>query len=90
MARKSTERARKKHTYRYPLDAELANIYRFLSKLDLGPFRFYFDNENDALYLQVRSLDTKFYDSVAKIDRDGNLTTTGTMTASTAIESPGR
>lgn len=90
MAKKASERARKKHIHQEPAESEFRNLYRHLAKLDLGPFRFYFDESTDSLFLQVRSLTTGQFESVLQIDRDGNFDATGAFTGSQTLTNPGR
>ena len=72
------------------IDMEFRDVYHHLRKVDLGPFRFIYDDENDALYLQVKEKNLKYYTSVLKINRDGDLSYTGATHKNATLENPGR
>jgi hypothetical protein len=84
-------RPAKTRTHRnQPVDSEFSNVYLHLSRLSMGPFRFYYDSSTNTLYLQYKSSGSSFYTSVLSIDSSGNLKTTGTQTPSTTISDVGR
>lgn len=70
--------------------SEFDNVYQYLSKTDLGSFRFIFDELNNKLFLQVKKSGDNYFSSILSIDEDGNLETTGTQTPSATIEDYGR
>ena len=71
------------------VDSEFSRVYDTLKLVNLGPFRFVYSDEENALYMQVKPRDGGRYVSVMKVDRDGNLSTTGTHTASATLENLG-
>ncbi len=64
--------------------------FEHLAKVHLGPFRFLYSDEHDALFLQASQKTGKEFLSVAKIDSDGNISFSGTVTPSDTLENPGR
>lgn len=50
------------------VEREMANIYAFLSRLDVGPFTFRYDGENRKLYVSVFDDSSQQLESVAEID----------------------
>jgi len=85
------DRPAKKLKHRGNVDKEFDSVYQHLAKADWGPFRLFYCPINEAIYIQVKTTrDALTYSSVLKIDRNGNLSTTGTHTPSTTLENPGR
>lgn len=84
-------RPAKKYSHKdQKVDGEFGNIYTAFSRLDMGPFRFYYDSATDKLYLQYKHNGNSYYSSVMSIDSSGNLITTGTQTPSTPITDVGK
>jgi len=84
-------RIAKKYSHRDKrVDAEFSNVFTSLSRLDMGPFRFFYDAATNMLYLQYKSSGSQYYQSVMSISSTGAFVTEGTHTASTPITDVGR
>jgi hypothetical protein len=62
-------RPTKKHGFTGPLDAAMRDVYLHLAKCDFGPFRFFYSDTEDALYLQCIDRDGSQYRTVQKWGR---------------------
>ena len=83
-------RPTKKHPHKGVADREFTNVYEHLSKVDLGPFRFYFDSANNYLYLQYKAAGMTYYVSIARWHSTGAFDTLGPHTGPGGLPSPGR
>lgn len=80
-----------KHTFKEPLMSALRDIWDMMVHVAIGPrWRMYVDSTNRGLYIQIFDPATRQYRSRMLLDKDGNLTTEGTHTASTSITDVGR
>lgn len=62
-------------------DGEFRNVFGALEKVHLGPFRFFYDEALDALFLQVRdNTNTQQYVSIVRIEsQTGDIYIRGTV-----------
>lgn len=72
--------------FREPLQSELVKIWRYLPIIT--PYRLY-SHTDGKLYIQVYSPNDKKHLSIARLDKDGNLEVTGTVTGSVTLPNVG-
>lgn len=89
MPSNTRERPTKKFQHKHPLESEVINIYSHLEKSDLGPFRFFYYETDEKLYLQYKNKATGLWKSAMTIDQSGNIVVDGTVSASAALTDPG-
>lgn len=83
----------KKHAHRdSTVDSEFRNAFQTLRKIHLGPFRFFYDENTGALFLQVQDkTNPGNYISIMEIDsQTGNVSITGSVTGSATLPDVGK
>lgn len=68
------------------VDREFANVYRALTRVDMGNFSWNHDKENRRLVLQVVDEDTGEFRALLQITEDGVMSAAGAATYSTTVE----